>query len=144
MTDIFDQLVIPEEGQRLAVYDDATGKPGHPTIGRGRALDTQGISQEEMLYLYQNDKQRVLAAVLNALPWATHLAPLRLGVLCAMAFQIGIAGLLEFHQTLAAIKDGNWQAAHDGMLDSVWAKQTPLRAQRMASKILTNTDPTTI
>lgn len=146
MTDIFDQLVIPEEGERLKVYDDATGDAivpgynviGHPTIGIGRALDTQGLSEEEKTLLYQNDKQDFIQAVLRALPWAAHLAPLRLGVLCAMAFQMGITGMLNFTQTLAALQDGNWQAAHDAMLDSKWAKQTPARAQKMAQIILTN------
>lgn len=49
-----------------------------------------------------------------------------------MAFQMGIVGLLGFTNTLAAIKRGDYAAAATGMLASLWARQTPARAKRMA------------
>jgi lysozyme len=132
--DVFDQLVRPAEGSRLKVYDDdATGLPiipgsvvrGHPTIGIGRALDTQGISPVEQDYLYHKSKQAAIEGVADKLPWVNSLFAVRQSLVYAMAYQMGIAGLLQFHHSLAAIQSGNWIAAHDGMLASEWAKQTP-------------------
>jgi lysozyme len=54
-------------------------------------------------------------------------------VLQAMAFQMGIDGLLGFTGTLAAVQRGDYEAAAKGMLASLWARQTPSRAGRMAA-----------
>jgi lysozyme len=134
-------LLAREEGLRLAVYDDATGKPllpgmrlvGHPTIGIGRCLDRKGISRAEALALLENDTAEVRAQVAAALPWSAALGEARRMVLEAMAFQMGIAGLLKFRLTLAAIERGDFAAAAEGMLASAWARQTPARAARMAA-----------
>jgi lysozyme len=133
-------LLEREEGLRLAVYDDATGKPllpgmtvvGHPTIGIGRCLDRKGITEAEARVLLENDLAEVRAQVAQALPWSTRLSEARQVVLQAMAFQMGISGLLGFKGTLAAIQRGDYTAAAQGMLNSLWARQTPARAGRMA------------
>jgi len=145
MTDAFDQLVIPAEGSRLTVYDDATGKPivpgytviGHPTIGVGRCLDTHGISAEEEQTLYQNDKQAVYAALGSALSWFGTLDTVRQAVIASMAFQLGIGGLLQFHNTLTYVQNGNYAEAASNMLSSLWAQQTPARAKMLASVMTT-------
>ena|ERR1700690_1387845 len=151
MADTFDALVRPAEGSRLTVYDDATGKPivpgsvvkGHPTIGIGRALDVNGLTPEEEEYLYQNDKDKAVLAVARALPWVNQLDQVRAGVLTAMAFQMGIGGLLEFTQFLLCLKNGEYEAAAADMLDSLWARQTPARAQQYAQVMRSGELPTT-
>jgi lysozyme len=134
-------LLAREEGLRLTVYDDATGKPllpgatlvGHPTIGIGRCLDRRGITAAEAMALLENDIAEVRAQLAQALPWVAALSENRRMVLQAMAFQLGIAGLLAFKDTLAAARRGDHAAAADGMLASLWARQTPARAARMAA-----------
>jgi lysozyme len=134
------ELLTREEGVRLTVYDDATGKAilpgtkvvGHPTIGIGRALDRKGLTQDEVQHLLANDLVEVQAQVAMALPWSTALTNNRRMVLEAMAFQMGITGLLGFKNTLAMIQRGDYEAAAAGMLNSLWARQTPARAARMA------------
>ena len=54
---------------------------------------------------------------------------------CNMAFQLGAHGLQKFEKTLQHVKARNWSGAADEMLDSLWAKQTPNRANRMAKRI---------
>lgn len=133
-------LLEREEGLRLTVYDNATGKPllpgmrlvGHPTIGIGRCLDRKGITEAEARALLDNDVVEVRAQVTQALPWTTKLTEARQVMLQAMAFQMGIAGLLGFKGTLAAVQRGDYVAAAQGMLNSLWARQTPARAARMA------------
>jgi lysozyme len=134
------ELLEREESLRLLVYDDDSGKPlkpgmkvvGHPTIGIGRCLDRKGITEAEARYLLENDVAEVQAQVAKALPWSTRLSEPRQVVLQAMAFQMGIASLLGFKGSLAAVQRGDYAAAAQGMLDSTWARQTPARAGRMA------------
>lgn len=134
------ELLRREEGLRLTVYDDATGKPlapgmtlvGHPTIGIGRCLDRKGLSMAEASLLLENDITEIRAQLAKALPWIATLSAARQTVLEAMAFQLGLAGLLKFRNTLAAIERGDYAAAAEGMLASLWARQTPARARRMA------------
>lgn len=134
-----------DEGLRLFVYDDATGMPikpgtlvrGHPTIGVGRALDVEGLTAAEASFLLSDDETTVNAALEQSLSWFSVLDPVRQRVLAEMAFNMGVAGLLGFHDTLAAVQTGEWQAAHDGMLASHWAQQVGARAQRLAEMMLT-------
>lgn len=56
-------------------------------------------------------------------------------------FQMGDAGLAGFHEMLGFVRIGNWQYAHDAWLDSLEAHQTPARAQRNATILLTGLRP---
>jgi lysozyme len=49
-----------------------------------------------------------------------------------MAFQIGVEGLLRFRRTLAAMQSHDYAGAAAGMRASLWARQTPARAERLA------------
>jgi lysozyme len=55
-----------------------------------------------------------------------------------MGFNLGVAGLLKFAKTLAAIKTGSYHEAAIHMLDSKWARQVGVRAQRLATQMETN------
>lgn len=133
-------MLRDEEGLRLQIYDDANGAKivpgyrciGHPTIGVGRCLDTNGITLEEADYLLANDIAKVTAQLDKALHWWRDMSLTRQVVLAAMAFQMGVAGVLAFKQTLRAMEIGNFPAAASGMMASKWATQTPERAKRMA------------
>ncbi|MDB5371802.1 MAG: phage related lysozyme [Belnapia sp.] len=137
-------MLLAEEGVRLMVYDDATGQPikpgtlvkGHPTVGIGRALDTNGITEEEAEYLLGNDVEKVCLALDKDLPWWSGLTVNRRAVLAAMAFQMGVANLMGFKNTLASLKAGDYAGTARGMLASLWARQTPARAKRMADMMV--------
>ena len=58
-------------------------------------------------------------------------------ILISMAFQMGVAGLGAFKNTLNLIKNHDWSKASEAMLDSMWAVQTTNRAKRHASVIRT-------
>jgi lysozyme len=62
----------------------------------------------------------------------------RHSVILCMAYQLGAAGLNGFKKFLGAVIDHDWQLAHDEMLDSLWARQVPNRANRMAAMMLSN------
>lgn len=143
MTDALTVLISGFEGCRLKAYDDATGQDiltgdtiqGKPTIGIGRCLSTNGITLAEADYLLQNDLQNVKEGVLRELPWIYTLDETRQNVLYCMAFQLGVGGLMEFTAMLKCLEAQNYPRAAEAMLDSLWAKQTPSRAQKLADLI---------
>lgn len=126
-----------EEGEVLHVYKDHLG---YDTIGVGRLVDKRkggGITREESEYLLSNDIARINSQLDSNIPWWRKLDEPRQAVLQGMAFQMGIAGLLGFKNTLRMVESGDYEAAGNGMLNSLWAKQTPARAARMAKQMST-------
>jgi len=125
------------EGRVRHAYQDHLG---YWTIGVGRLIDERkggGLRGNEIDFLLDNDIAEKTAQVLDRLPWAARLDEVRMAVLVGMAFQMGINGLMGFTRTLAAIRDGHYAHAAGRMLDSLWAKQTPGRAKKMARQIET-------
>lgn len=123
------------EGEVLSAYQDHLG---FWTIGVGRLIDKRkggGISKDESEYLLTNDINSRLADLESKLPWYNTLNDPRKAVLLNMSFQLGMAGLLNFRNTLNKIQDGDFGGAADNMLKSKWAEQTPKRAQEMANQM---------
>jgi len=140
LRDHLQAILLREEGERLVVYDDATGKPirpgsvvvGHPTIGIGRALDVHGISHAEALALLDGDIAAILPDMPRIVPAWPRLSLARQACLAAMRFQLGPNGLVAFRTTLSRVEASDFAGAADAMLASAWAQQTPARALRMA------------
>jgi lysozyme len=127
-----------DEGERLFPYRDSVGKL---TVGVGHNLDDKGISREASAFLLREDIAEVVAGLNAALPWWTTLDAVRQRVLANMAFNMGVAGLLQFRQTLAAVRGGAYEAAAKGMLGSLWARQVGPRAVRLAEMMRTGQAP---
>jgi lysozyme len=138
-----------DEGVRLLAYDDGSRlalKPGrilmgHPTIGVGRALDVRGISAEESDSLLGHDIDAFTLGLTQAYPWFVVLDDVRQRVLLNMAFNLGLAGLSEFHDTLTYIADGRYDLAARAMEDSLWYRQVGARAKRLADMMRTGQTP---
>lgn len=134
--DITEQLKR-DEGIKLHAYQDHLG---FWTLGIGRLIDIRkggGITEEEAEYLLANDIARRKRDLMLSLPWFADLDEARQGALVNMAFQLGTAGLLAFKKSLELIRQGKYTAAHNELLESRWAQQTPARAQRIAKQIMT-------
>ena len=126
-----------EEGREASVYKDHRG---FYTIGIGRLVDERkggGLSDEEIDFLLTNDIKKKTAELLQKAPWVASLDQVRLDALIAMAFQLGVDGLLGFKTSLGLIKGGRYTEAAEQMLKSLWATQTPARAKRVAEQIRT-------
>lgn len=130
--------VETDEGLRLHAYLDTVGVP---TIFYGHTGPEVHLGMTGTL----EQAQAQLAADLNAhayylehyLPWWRGLGIVRAGVLLNMAFNLGISGLLSFHNTLGAMKDGDYDIAAAMMIKSLWAKQVKGRATRLAEQMRT-------
>jgi lysozyme len=134
-----------DEGLKLFAYDDATGKNivkfstvvGHPSIGIGRALDVHGITEAEAEYLCSNDIDAITAALVKNYAWFPWLDDVRQRVVANMAFNLGVAGLDTFHQTLDFIGRHQFGLASKAMENSAWYRETGERAKRLAQMIAT-------
>ncbi len=132
-------LLIADEGLRLDLYDDATGKQlkpgdtikGHPTVGIGRALDRNPLTEAEAKYLCLNDIARVERDLDRAFPWWWEMSEKRQLVIVSMCFQLGTAGLQGFPKFLAALKREDYLGAEAEMAASKWYNQTPARVGRL-------------
>ncbi|MDD6161554.1 MAG: glycoside hydrolase family protein [Campylobacteraceae bacterium] len=133
------------EGFRSSVYLCPTG---HPTVGYGfRVADlspdelalnagvVEPMSKEVAEKILDIKITKFKKQVYNALPWLTY-APMDIqDALCEMAYQMGVAGLLGFKNTLALIKERRYSEAAENMLKSKWATQTPKRAKQIANLV---------
>jgi lysozyme len=126
-----------DEGEVLHVYKDHLG---FDTIGIGILVDKRkggGLRPEESAFIFNNRVQILTAELAKRLPFFNRLNAPRQAVLLAMAFQMGLAGLIGFENTLAYIERGQYGLAAANMMRSLWAKQTPERAKRMADQMET-------
>ncbi|UFK09586.1 lysozyme [Xanthomonas phage DES1] len=62
-------------------------------------------------------------------------------ILINMAYNMGIKGLLSFRNTLNFIKAGNYAQAARNMEQSLWFRQTKVRAQELVKRMETQTIP---
>ena len=133
-----------EEGKKLKAYKDSLGilsiGIGHnlrarPKIGDWKIPST--ITEDECSVIFNQDVQDTIEALAEGYPRIKFLDPARRDAVIQMAFQLGVAGVLAFHNMFIALDKGDWRIASKEALDSKWAKQTPARAKRVAKQILT-------
>lgn len=117
-----------DEGVRSKPYRDTVGKL---TVGVGRNLDDRGLSPDEIDYLLMNDVKLVEAELDRSLPWWRKMTDARQEVLANMCFNLGISRLLGFKNTLAYMAAGRYDAAAEGMKESLWYRQVGDRAARL-------------
>lgn len=132
-TKLTEQLKI-HEGLRLKPYRDTVGKL---TLGIGRNLEDKGISEQEALFMLNNDVDYFYGQLNKKLTWFKALDDVRQNVLVNMAFNLGVAGLLSFKMTLYAISKGHFNQAATEMLNSVWATQVGQRAIELSKQMVT-------
>jgi lysozyme len=142
MTDPIIAELVRDEGVRLKPYRDTVGKL---TIGVGRNLDDVGVSQAEAEFLLANDVERTRADLDRAIPWWRGpspwkpVDPVRQRVLLNMAFNMGADEVARWPNWLAAVQSGNYEAASDSMLKTLWARQVGVRANRLSEMMRTGT-----
>ncbi|MEO5335234.1 MAG: glycoside hydrolase family protein [Magnetococcus sp. YQC-5] len=146
-----EQQLIGEEGFRLMPYKDTEG---HWTIGVGYNVDANGIpfgiskedffengiTKEQAMILLANGISKAIQDMAKYVPCFTGLDEIRKRVLIDMAFNMGGQRVLTFKNALLCLAQGHYQAAAKAMLDSLWARQVPGRANRLAEMMRTGKD----
>lgn len=148
------QQLTRDEGRKLNAYKDSLGlwtigvghlidpsRGAHPPKGMkmpNGVIDTAcSITSEQCDALLSEDIAEHTAALHKALPWVTDMDAVRHAVLVNMTFNMGIAKLICFKNTLSLIKDRKWDEASKAMLQSKWATQVKGRADRLSQQMRT-------
>ena len=127
-------MLIKHEGKRNKPYECTAGKL---TIGVGRNLDDMGLTEDEVLYLLDNDIQRCDTELLQNFKWYSDLCRARQDALINLCFNIGITRLLTFTNSLAYMEAEDYEKAADEFLNSRWAEQVGNRAIEVTELIRT-------
>ena len=151
------EIDINELIQRFVLHEGCVLMPyicpaGYLTIGVGRNLETNPLTSEERkvcgdwrhgitknaaFYLLRNDIQKAERECSKNIPFFNTLDKERRYALIDMAFNLGINGLLKFQLMLEAMGSGFYDTAAKECLNSRYAKQTGMRARRIAKTIKT-------
>ena len=115
---------------------------GHDITEMQRDNYSNGISISDATALLDKDIAASTLEVSTEIPWSVHLDEIKQEVLIEMAFQIGIHGLLGFHNMLLCAKNGDDSGVVANMLNSEWHKQTPSRCEELANLWINKGDPT--
>ena len=137
-----------EEGYKKKPYIDTRG---YPTVAGGILIGPKGAALSNYTFTVPREvgdvwKQSIVKQktseisnypdIVNALKQCNDA---RTDIIMSMAYQMGVAGLAGFKNTLKLISTGDFKGAANGMLNSAWAKQTPNRAKRHAQVMIDGT-----
>ncbi len=124
---------MKNEGFRKHPYRCTSGKL---TIGYGRNLDDNGISEDEASYLLDRDLMALNLKLYKIKEYRT-LDSRRQAVIIDMAYNMGYKGILGFSNMWKAIKDNNFELAADEIINSKYAEQLKNRSSWNARIMLT-------
>ncbi len=127
------KLIKEHEGLRLKPYECTAGKL---SIGYGRNLDDNGISEVEANALLDNDLDSVCLRLESQDFWPS-LCAARQAVLMDMCFNLGWPRLSGFRKMLAALRIADYAGAAKEMEDSAWFRQVGKRAKTLQKIMLT-------
>tara|TARA_R110000823_G_scaffold41284_1_gene108960 strand:+ start:497 stop:952 length:456 start_codon:yes stop_codon:yes gene_type:complete len=128
------------EGLRLKTY---TCSEGYLSLGYGRNLDTNGISEAEAEFMLLNDLLACESEMKDE-GWYNQLDETRRAVVLNMAFNLGKPTLMKFRKFIGALSDDDYETASkemvtgsDGVSPSKWASQVGKRAYELAEQMRT-------
>lgn len=116
------------EGLKLNLYKDTVNKW---TVGYGRNIEDNGISQAEADFMFDNDLARCKRE-LAPFPWYVNQPQNIQDALLNMNFNMGIARLLGFKRMIMALTAKDYTKAAIEALNSKWAEQVGQRAKDVA------------
>jgi len=128
-------FLIRHEGLSLRPYICPAGKL---TIGVGRNIEDNGISEDEAIYLLENDIKRCenelkeIFKDYETLPDNVKIA------LIDMIFNLGKPRFLKFKKMIQAIKDKDFVRAAEEAKNSKWCKQVKSRCEDVYELFLNN------
>ena len=129
------ELLIKHEGLKLKPYRCPAGKL---TIGVGRNIEDNGISEDEAMYLLENDIKRCKKELkeifenYETLPDNVKIA------LIDMIFNLGKPRFLTFRKMIQAIKDKDFKKAAEEAKNSRWCKQVKSRCEDVYNLLFHN------
>lgn len=128
------QLTI-DEGSVSYAYQDSLG---YWTIGVGTLIDKRkggGLRPNEIQYILYNRIAEALDNCTKLYPKFGSFSNSRQDALANLMFNMGLTTMSSFHNTVAAINEGKWSEAQEGLRNSLWYKQVGARADRIIAAL---------
>ncbi len=125
------------EGFRSHAYWDPIGRvftAGYGQTGHGIGPNTVVTRQQATQWLI-DDEDTLIKELNNELPWAASLSAPRFSACVDGAYNLGIAGFLQFHEALSAMQAQDWAGAVHGFDASLWDKQVRNRVNTICYMI---------
>lgn len=128
----------PVRNNRFFPYKDSQG---FLSIGYGRCLDKNGISQEEANGMLATDIQSCIGEA-QTQPWWPHVADndARSRACLEMLYNLGLGGFSTFKDAIQCLCNDDFNGAGVNFLQSLWAKQIGARSEILAKMIMTGSD----
>ena len=112
-----------EYGRHYPYYCSA----GKETIGIGRNIEANGISDDEAMYLLVNDVCSAREALISRYSWVSRIAEARQCAFINMVFNMGLGSFSGFRRMLLHAEAGEWEKAAEEAKDSKWYKKDVAR-----------------
>jgi len=121
-----ENYIIKHEGIRLKPYLCPAGKL---TIGVGRNIEDNGISEDEAIYILKNDIKRCESELREIFDNFDLFDENKKTALIDIIFQLGKPRFLKFKKMIRAIKKGDWQESVRELKDSRLCREMPSRCE---------------
>ena len=126
---ITEEYIQRNEGLRLKPYECSAGKL---TIGYGRNIEDNGITEEEANIMFEHDLEIVADELREIFQTFDDLSYNRKKCLMDMCFNLGKTRFKRFKKTIRAVNIGDFDEAAAQILDSAYARQLPSRSANNA------------
>ena len=124
------ESIKKHEGFVEHVYDDSLGIP---TIGYGFAIKDLVLDEDIAEDILMRKLERLQRNANSRFKWLEDMPQEIQAVVLNMCYQLGVTGVSKFRKAISALQEGEWHEAADEMLDSLWARQTPNRAEELSN-----------
>lgn len=126
------------EGFVPRTYKDSLGKRtigfGHLCVEPEQWDDDKEYTREELERVFDKDFDEALKNA-ESLIGERSINFIAKQVIIEMVFQLGIGGVGKFKKMWSALDNEDYGEASFQMMDSLWAKQTPNRAEKLSQKM---------
>ena len=137
-----------DEGVRYRPYLD-TSIPPKWTVGVGHNLSasplpagwTYPLNDAQVNQLLASDIADTMHQLDVHLPWWRSMDEVRQRVICNLCYNLGLNGLLGFHNALAAMQSHAYVTAAADLKASEWCGEVGARAVRLCSAMQTGVMP---
>jgi len=126
------ESIIKNEGYVGIVYKDSLGID---TIGYGFAIKDLELDKDICDIILERKLKDLESRVKLKFDWYIDMPKEIQDVVMEMCYQLGVTGVSKFKKTIAYLQNKQWKEASVEMLDSLWARQTPNRAQEMSNRV---------
>ena len=132
------EQIKEHEGFVPRTYKDSLGKRtigfGHLCVEPEQWDDDKEYTREELERVFDNDFEEALKNA-ESLIGERSINFIAKQVIIEMVFQLGIGGVGKFKKMWSALDNEDYGEASFQMMDSLWAKQTPKRAEKLSHKM---------